>query len=136
MSKPVTEYDLRQKEFQHPDIKPDQYEFRGDGALVRKDRWETGIRNIASIFGLQRESWEVEEIVQLVRSKLRVWTADIDELPPVGLDVYCYFVKNNSRQQKVMCINADGEWQGENDLNPKGENVTHWAFMLEEPEDT
>ena len=28
---------------------PDDYEFRGDGKIVRKDRWETGIHRIHTI---------------------------------------------------------------------------------------
>lgn len=28
---------------------PDDYEFRGDGKIVRKDRWETGIHRIHTL---------------------------------------------------------------------------------------
>lgn len=45
--RPVTEFDFRAKEFQHPDIKPEDYEFRSDGVLVRKDRWERAVRQLA-----------------------------------------------------------------------------------------
>lgn len=50
MSRYVTERDFRMPEFQNAD--PADYEFRGDGKLVRKDRWETGMRSVASDVGL------------------------------------------------------------------------------------
>jgi hypothetical protein len=63
MTKKVTERDFRMPEFR--DANPEDYEFRGDGKIVRKDRWETGIRRIASIFN--NYNFEVEEIVETVR---------------------------------------------------------------------
>ena len=61
----VTEQDLR-----HPDFKegtPDDYEFREDGAIVRKDRWERGLRKIAGYFGMGgRGEWEISEVEQAV----------------------------------------------------------------------
>lgn len=61
----VTERDLRMPEFR--DAKPEELEFRDDGKLVRKDRWETGIRNIASILGWTRKEYEIDEVVNEVR---------------------------------------------------------------------
>ena len=43
----VTEQDFRMPEFR--DAKVEDYEIRGDGKVVRKDRWETGLRSIAHI---------------------------------------------------------------------------------------
>ena len=63
MTKKVTERDFRMPEFR--DANPEDYEFRGDGKIVRKDRWETGIRRIASIFN--NYNFEIEEIVEAVR---------------------------------------------------------------------
>lgn len=60
----VTERDFRAPEFR--DAKVEDYEFRGDGKVVRKDRWETGIRRIAGLLGMSREEWEVPEIVERV----------------------------------------------------------------------
>lgn len=61
----VTEADFRQPQFR--DAKPEDYEFRADGALVRKDRWETGIRDIASAMGYEsREGFEIEHLVYSV----------------------------------------------------------------------
>lgn len=64
----VTEADFRMPEFRN--AKPEDYEFRADGKLVRKDRWEHGICQIASIMGLdvKRGEWEIDDVVMLVRS--------------------------------------------------------------------
>lgn len=58
--KTVTERDFRRDEFK--DSKPEDYEFRDDGVIVRKDRWEHGMRAIASILGVSRD-FEIVEIV-------------------------------------------------------------------------
>lgn len=46
----VTELDFRKPEYR--DAKVEDYEFRADGALVRKDRWEVGIRTICGLVGM------------------------------------------------------------------------------------
>lgn len=66
----VTEFDLRAPEFQRRDIKPEDYEFRDDGNVVRKDRWETGLRNVASALGWARKGYEIPEVVAEVRRQL------------------------------------------------------------------
>jgi len=74
MSRPVTEADFRRPEFR--DANPEDYEFRGDGRIVRKDRWETTVRNIAAQFGAEtREGFEchllefsVEDFIRRARS--------------------------------------------------------------------
>ena len=66
MTRAVTERDFRMPEF--VDAKVEDYEFREDGKVVRKDRWETGIRKIASILKLGRGDWEISEVVQAVEA--------------------------------------------------------------------
>lgn len=67
MTRPVTEFDLRAEEFKHPDIKPEDYEFRRDGKIVRKDRWERGMFRIAAIVGMdKREGFEIDDVVNAV----------------------------------------------------------------------
>ncbi len=61
----VTERDFRQEEFRDAD--PKDYEFRDDGAIVRKDRWETGVRRIASAIEFGRGDWEIKDVVAKVR---------------------------------------------------------------------
>lgn len=62
----VTERDLRQPQFR--DVKPDELEFRRDGVLVRKDRWEQGFRRVASLLSrydkaIDKNGFEIDEIV-------------------------------------------------------------------------
>ena len=63
--RPVTERDFRMPEFR--DANPEDYEFRDDGKVVRKDRWETGIREILSIVGILDRDFEISEVVDAVR---------------------------------------------------------------------
>lgn len=61
---PVTEKDFRKPEF--IDAQPADYEFRKDGKIVRKDRWEMAVREIAEIMGLGA-SFENDNVVEAVR---------------------------------------------------------------------
>lgn len=65
MKRVVTELDFRRPEFLH--AKVEDYEIRNDGKVVRKDRWEMGIRKIASILRMGHD-WEISEIVQAVEA--------------------------------------------------------------------
>jgi hypothetical protein len=66
MEREVTELDFRLPEYRNAKIK--DYEWRADGKLVRKDRWESGIHSIAEILGLnKREGFEIDDIVEAVR---------------------------------------------------------------------
>lgn len=49
------------------DASPEDYEFRADGKLVRKDRWEWGIREIVGILNLNGSDFEISEIIERVR---------------------------------------------------------------------
>jgi hypothetical protein len=60
----VTERDFRRPEFR--DAKPEDYERRDDGAIVRKDRWESGIRRIRGRLGDDRREFEVDDVVSAV----------------------------------------------------------------------
>lgn len=62
MERQVTELDFRMPEFR--DAKVEDYEWRDDGKLVRKDRWETGIRRIAGRIGFAGGNWEIDEVVE------------------------------------------------------------------------
>lgn len=78
----VTEFDFRAPEFQHPGIRPEDYEFRQDGKIVRKDRWETAVRNIVSILGWSRRDFELPDVVEEVRSRLEGNFEDDEEYDP------------------------------------------------------
>jgi len=65
----VTEEDFRKDEFKGVKVK--DYEFREDGAIVKKSRWEDGIRSIRSALSLSestRAEFEISEVVEDVRS--------------------------------------------------------------------
>lgn len=65
-SRKVTELDFRMPEYR--DAKPEDYEFREDGKLVRKDRWETGVNSIRHAVGIGiRGEWEISDVVQRVK---------------------------------------------------------------------
>lgn len=62
----VTEEDFRMPEFRG--AYPKDYEFRSDGKIVRKDRWETAIHSIRFALGDPRREFEIPEIVAAVRA--------------------------------------------------------------------
>lgn len=62
----VTERDIRLPEFRDCALK--DLEFRADGTVARKDRWEQGIRQIAGLVNLNpRKSFEVSDVVDAVQ---------------------------------------------------------------------
>lgn len=63
---PLCEDDLRMPEFRG--AKLEDYEWRDDGKIVRKDRWETGMRRIAFELGFHgREGFEIDDVINKVR---------------------------------------------------------------------
>ena len=62
----VTEDDFRIPEF--VGAKVDDYEFRDDGKIVRKDRWEKGIRAIWCIVNDGRGEFEIQDVIECVRA--------------------------------------------------------------------
>lgn len=73
----VTERDIRMPEFK--DAKLEDLEFRDDGKVVRKDRWETGIRSIRSILGDYRREFEISDVVNAVRALVATIEAPMDK---------------------------------------------------------
>lgn len=73
--KRVIESDFRKPEFRHAD--PEDYEFRKDGAIVRKDRWERGIRKIAARITDDAREFEISNLVDVVE-----WL--LDKIPDMG----------------------------------------------------
>lgn len=62
----VTERDLRMPEFRDFTDDFDALEFRSDGKIVRKDRWENAIHAIRNRLGDCRKEFEVSEVVDAV----------------------------------------------------------------------
>lgn len=46
----------------------DEFETRADGARVRKDRWEVGIRRIVALLWGNKREFEVDEVIDAVRA--------------------------------------------------------------------
>lgn len=62
----VTERDIRLPEF--CDANVEDLEFRADGKVVRKDRWETGIHRLRRVLGDYRREFEIDDIVKAVEA--------------------------------------------------------------------
>ena len=77
MSRAVTERDFRLPEFRNANV--EDYEIRGDGKVVRKDRWETGIREISRIVR-DDQDWEISDIVEAVRQNYSRPIYDISQI--------------------------------------------------------
>ena len=84
-SRKVTEQDFRLPEFR--DAIPDDYEFRADGKLVRKDRWEKGILSIVGVLGGSRRDFEIRDVVTQVERLVELhesWNP-IEDFCPIDL---------------------------------------------------
>ncbi|WP_439884474.1 hypothetical protein ACTACK_18100 [Pseudomonas syringae] len=80
MPREVTELDFRKPEFRNEKV--EDYEFRADGAIVRKDRWETGMHQVASLVGSTRGGFEIDKVIDQVRQLVGNWCPpDPDEDP-------------------------------------------------------
>jgi len=66
MAREVKERDIRLPEFRDANL--EDLEFRNDGKVVRKDRWENGIRNIRSALGDHRREFEIDDVVAAVKA--------------------------------------------------------------------
>ncbi|MDU9399010.1 hypothetical protein [Pseudomonas sp. zfem003] len=73
----VTELDFRMPEFRN--AKVEDYEFRQDGKLVRKDRWERGIHTIRAIIGHGGREFEIDDVVEQVRDVMGDWMRAVPE---------------------------------------------------------
>jgi len=77
MRREVTERDIRIPEFR--DAKLEDLEFRSDGKVVRKDRWETAIHHIRNALGDHRREFEIVDIVKAVNAMADPFPPPIDE---------------------------------------------------------
>lgn len=85
------------------------------------------ITESALVQGLQLVIQQQAEALE--KAERSEWTLESDNLPEPLIDVLCWIIENGSGRFKVMCINADGEWQGYDDLRPKGEPVLAWKTL-------
>jgi hypothetical protein len=77
MSREVTEKDLRAPEFRQGG--PEEYEFRDDGKIVRKDRFKCGMQSIAAIIFGARYEYEIPEVVAAVHKLKGIQLAEAIE---------------------------------------------------------
>lgn len=55
------------------------------------------------------------------------WISVKDKMPDMCVDVLCYCVNNRGEEyQKILGINADGEWQSEHDYYPEDAFIDYW----------
>lgn len=128
MTREVTERDFRAPEFR--DAKAEDYEFRGDGKLVRKDRWEQGIQRIREIVDISAREFEIPDVVQAVRDLKRPKPKHLMEWTEEDGAVlwWCWCEKS-------------GEWLGEApyigspNVNTWPNYHTHWTPLPPFPEE-
>lgn len=77
MTREVMEKDLRAPEYREG--KPEDYEFRSDGKIVRKDRFKRGMQDIATILFGGRHEYEISEVVAAVHKLKGVQLAEVIE---------------------------------------------------------
>lgn len=66
----VTEFDLRAEEFKNPNTKPEDLEFRSDGKIVRKDRFQRGFQSLVEPAGFSLRDFEIDDVVSRIQGKL------------------------------------------------------------------
>lgn len=89
----VTENDFRLDEYKGAKI--EDYEFRQDGQLVRKDRWEQGFRAIATQANLR--SFEIHEVLLAVKRLVETRDAIKEIAQIAGVPSSCAEVVNWAR---------------------------------------
>lgn len=108
---------------------PEDYERREDGKVVRKDRWEWGLRNIVTALHGPRYSFEIDEVVESVRA-LAERAKDPAEEAGAVISAYALDLSPRSsiKVERVLkregpatwavrldgdCLNRQGEWEWE-----------------------
>ena len=114
MKRTVTEQDFRMPEFR--DAKVEDYEFRGDGKLVRKDRWETAVRSICCTMGFSVREFEIPDVVAAVERMAEDnngWNSIVNDGPPERNCIVDVRLVDGSRLRKVIYKAEDEQfvWQ-------------------------
>ena len=118
---PVTELDFRMPEFR--DAKVEDYERRGDGKIVRKDRWMRAVESIRFLVGVDGREYEVPEVVAAVErlsEDQRGWQEpdngqffSKDDLPPNGAPIDVRLEDGSIlRNARYNARNGDWSWNG------------------------
>lgn len=120
----VTERDFRMPEFR--DAKVEDYEFRSDGKVVRKDRWKAGIHSIRNLLGFTGREFEIQDVVEGVRVLAQ------DRLNWNGLDENEDYPEHNAIVN-VRLANGS-ELQNVQHIAPMGAELRSWALIGESNE--
>lgn len=134
MQREVTEKDLRIPEFR--EAKLEDLEFREDGKIVRKDRWERGIRRIVGMVGMSSRDFEIDEVIEKVRSLAHVesdWTlvsdTDIEDIPigkgAVDIELFC-----GSVLTVATFIPELERWDWNRGMSYTHSQVKHWRMHI------
>jgi hypothetical protein len=108
MDRDVMEQDLRAPEFREG--KPDEYERRSDGKIVRKDRFKCGMQVISAILFGARHEYEIAEVIAAVHrlSGVRLLDAldkanDVFESEPKALEALDYVKAVIDKPKEPTC---------------------------------
>lgn len=135
----VTERDFRMPEFL--DAKVEDYEFREDGKLVRKDRWETGVNSIRNaVYHLlpNPREWEIPDVIDAVHRLVeenKDWESVEEEvdayLPDPGVRVQVQ-LSDGSKLRNVEFNREQNQWLW---FMPNGVTVilSHISYWKEMP---
>lgn len=131
----VTEADFRMPEFR--EAMAEDYEFRDDGKIVRKDRWERGIHKIASTLNMNgRNGFEIEDViakVEQLRDEDGNWHTELEDVdwhyhlnrekpPAIDIKLSCGSILRNVTRLE----NKTFQWKG----NPVTENAIAFRFRF------
>jgi hypothetical protein len=120
----VTEKDFRKEEY--IDEKPEDYEFRDDGVLVRKDRWLRAVFKIGNMVGISTRSLEIPEVIDalnLILEDRLNWNYVENESPSVG-SIVSIKLGNGSVLKKALCEGiSEFQWMG---MLFCGKDVIQW----------
>lgn len=122
----VTERDLRAPEYREGE--PSDYEFRSDGKVVRKDRWERGIREIKSVLRDYSREFEINDIVDRVDALVKAynnWDDWEDHRDLSGVVQVIVKLEDGSILHNVTYTAADNSWTWAGQPVPK--NVVEYA---------
>lgn len=134
MNRKVTEEDFRMPEYRG--AKVEDYEFRADGKLVRKDRWEQGIQSIRYLVGIDGREFEIHDVVEKVRELVGhlddgSWVdneLDCDDEKPGKNDLVEIEMTDGSRLKGVQ-FQGDGWYWLAAALTFKTEKVRRWRHQ-------
>lgn len=134
----VTERDFRSPEFW--DAKVEDYEFRNDGKLVRKDRWECAIGSIRVMVGVSSREFEIPAVVEAVRKmaatfegwiKVKDGSKDPDDWPETDYAVELK-LEDGSVLRNACYMQSDKCWKWLGGTPPL--RVVAWREQRETPD--